>query len=94
MPDLSKMTAKQVGGRIATIPAIPPSQFSEQRWPHTYAYDYIRTHPDAFGVDRTAARADVAALLRDNPDKQEILVMCATQYCVDNNITIPAAYVR
>lgn len=42
--------------------AIP---FTEGRWPFTYAFDFVRCHPEAFGFDPTVSigRADVSISL-------------------------------
>lgn len=62
------------------------SQFTANRYPYTYAYDYLRSHPEDFGLPRGLARMDCASLLKNNKDKEKICVLLADAYLREWNI--------
>ena len=89
------LTPKSVNELICTIEARPPEgNFAAPRWPHTYAYDYLRAHTYDFDVPGvgTPSRTAVLAWLNENLDesstKDEICELLARAYLRENHIVV------
>ena len=88
--------------RIETGDAIQP-RFNEGRWPHTYAYDYVRAHAAEFGLadlltarGGQLARADIPPALRErlgvdagDPAYIRVVETIAYAYCRRHGIEVP-----
>lgn len=82
------LTIEQVEQGIEAAFTETSRSFIKSRYPYTYAYDFMRGHPKAFGLtDEALSRGQCAGILRGNPDKEEICRMLADAYLAENNIT-------
>lgn len=79
---------KAVADRILHIElnAHPAPPFIPTRYPYTYAYDYIRSHNEEFGVPLATSRADCAGLFKDGPAKEEVVRLLADAYLREHGI--------
>jgi hypothetical protein len=83
---MDSLTIDEVRSTIAEIESVPTSleRFIPTRYPHTYAYDYLKTHAREFGLSLvpfvTLSRPDCAGFLYDNPDKEAICTLLADAY--------------
>jgi hypothetical protein len=81
------------GIAVATRPT-EPNPVIESRYPHTYAYDYVRSHPEAFDLPTDLlSRAGVAGWLRDrldddsrSPEHVKVVRALADAYIRENNL--------
>lgn len=76
------ISAEEIASIIAHIESIPIARvrFSPTRFPHTYAYDYLRSHAEEFGLPLEMDRGDCAAIFHGNNDKDMICTMLADAY--------------
>ena len=90
------LTPQSVAEAIASV--APPSResFIPTRWTnHTYAYDYLRSHPTAFGItspellSRAGAAGWLEANLADPDTKEEICALLARGYFKEYNVAVP-----
>lgn len=77
-------TVKDVIAQIEQRPEFV-MPFTEDRYPYTYAYDYLRTHWEQFGLERWLSRGECAALFRGpdgelREDKEQICELLADAY--------------
>lgn len=88
---MNNLTVEDFAKTIAHIESIPTvrERFVPTRYPYTYAYDYLKTHADEFGLPRWMCRADYAAILRGNDDKDAICTMLADAYLREWGISKP-----
>lgn len=89
---MDSLTIDEVRSTVAEIEAIPTAmeRFTPTRYPYTYAYDYLKTHAQEFGLSDkpfvTLSRSDCAELFRGNPNKDEICRLLADAYLREWNI--------
>lgn len=79
-----------VANRIDAIERTPPPgmAFSPTRYPYTYAYDYMRSHAEQFGLPNNLSRAECAGIVRGE-HKEAVVRLLADAYLREHHIEAP-----
>ncbi len=69
--------------------SLQPGEASSTRYPYTYAYDFLRSHADVFGIPEnlTDSRAAVGRWLRESLGNDSALLLCAVCSLADAYLT-------
>ena len=83
---------------LAALDARPRETFLANRYPHTYAYDFLRANAELFGVPKDVAgsRAQIAAYLEQvtggHSDRMQVIYAAAQAYLEHHRIDAPISY--
>lgn len=83
---------------LAALAAEPGEGFIPTRFPFTYAYDFLRANPDAFGipVELTGSRGRIAGFIRehtaDDDERLKVIQAAAEAYLIHNRVVLPAGF--
>lgn len=84
-----------VAAALSALPEPPREAFIATRFPFTYAYDFLRSNPEAFGIplDITGSRGRIGGFIRDNTADDEqwlrIVHAAAEAYLIHHQVRLP-----